>query len=144
MAGPLRAPSAPPRDAGAQIEDTRLSQRRATPPGILKAGVATIDDHITRCQMRAQASDLCIHLRACLDHEQDPPRRRHPCGQLRLVGGDRHVVGAPCPRALPGIRRDNVEPVAGRVERQIAPHDAEADQPELLFHLLLRLAFPEV
>ena len=56
MDGPLRAPSSPPRDAGADEEEALALQVLGAADGVREVGVAAVDDQVARLQVGQQLS----------------------------------------------------------------------------------------
>src|SRR3954464_12569532 len=116
--------------------NTRRSQRGFAAARVLEPGVAAIDEHIASFQERLQLLDGRVNRLPGRDHYHDAPRARQRRGELfegrcaleLCAGMLRDEVSDPVGFEIP---HSDAGTVRFDVERQVAPHRAKSDDPEI-------------
>ena len=74
MLGPCRAPSSPPRHAGADVEQALALDVFHAAIGVLEERIAAVDDDVAGFEMREELLDEFVHGLAGLDEHHDAAR----------------------------------------------------------------------
>ena len=117
----------------------QFRQLRAAPPGILKIGIAAVNDNIALLQQRSQRIQHGIHRRPRLDHQNDLPGPFQILHQLfqtvrRLQTGIAAKIFHKLIRFGCGsVKNKNRNIFTRQVSRKVSPHNSQTDQADFCF-----------
>ena len=111
--------------------------------GIVKQGIAAIDDDVAGLEVRQQLGDHLVHRPTSLDHQHHPPRPRQHRHQLRDAFRRthrqvaRHALDESLHDACRTVVHRHPNALAGHVADEVLAHHGQPDQTDiaLRFHV---------